>query len=265
MKGISHFITILFSLSSIGVSYAFINKNSSIILQTPPETSITATISKDTTEKQFEELISYFKEKEIIVNINQVRYNDAKEITGINIQLKRGNQQNNYSMDTNIPIDTIELGYKNEQLFVQPKASHFDINANDISSLIDQFNQKGMPFDLSSFFNNENTNEQLGNLNQLFQNSFGNLDEMMKQMQSQFSTIQKTNTNNSIPKYNFINNPNINKLIIIDGKESNFKTLNTLAKNNQLDTVDNLKPATAISLYGDKAKDGAVIATTIKK
>jgi len=65
-----------------------------------------------------------------------------------------------------------------------------------------------------------------------------------------------------IPKYSFFNSKSVNKLIIIDGKESDFKTLDALAKADKLIEVDNLKPSTAVSVYGNKAKDGAIIATT---
>ncbi len=66
------------------------------------------------------------------------------------------------------------------------------------------------------------------------------------------------------PKFRFIDDPSINKYIVIDGKKANFKKLDALAKSNQLSSVDFLKPETAMSLYGKKAKDGAIIATTKK-
>ena len=51
---------------------------------------------------------------------------------------------------------------------------------------------------------------------------------------------------------------------MIDGKKADFKKLDELAKSNKLKSVDFLKPDTAKSLYGKKAKDGAIIATTKK-
>ena len=63
-------------------------------------------------------------------------------------------------------------------------------------------------------------------------------------------------------KFRFVDNPDMEKLIIIDGKESDFKTLDELAKNDKIDSIDVLKSETAMSIYGDKAKDGAIIATT---
>lgn len=65
-------------------------------------------------------------------------------------------------------------------------------------------------------------------------------------------------------EYSFVDDPNIEKLIIIDGKEAKFEKLDKLAKDGKLDSVDFLKSKTAISIYGDKAKDGAIIATTKK-
>lgn len=63
-------------------------------------------------------------------------------------------------------------------------------------------------------------------------------------------------------KFRFVDNPDTEKLIVIDGKDSDFKTLDDLAKNDKLESVDVLKSKTAMSIYGKKAKDGAIIATT---
>ena len=65
-------------------------------------------------------------------------------------------------------------------------------------------------------------------------------------------------------KFSFVDDPNIEKLIIIDGKEATFAQLDKLAKEDKLDSVDFLKSKTAVSIYGDKAKDGAIIATSKK-
>ncbi|MCB0436694.1 MAG: hypothetical protein KDD08_11630, partial [Mangrovimonas sp.] len=63
-------------------------------------------------------------------------------------------------------------------------------------------------------------------------------------------------------QYSFIDDPDTNKLIIIDGKESDFETLNKLANEKKIVAVDALKPETAMSIYGSKAKDGALIVST---
>lgn len=60
----------------------------------------------------------------------------------------------------------------------------------------------------------------------------------------------------------FLDDPEKEKLIIIDGKEASFKELDSLAKEGNLDSFDVLKPKTAMSIYGEKAKDGAIIVTT---
>ena len=101
-----------------------------------------------------------------------------------------------------------------------------------------------------------------------------NLNELREQMKKQFGDMtndkydnfswffDSDNMNSTPHKYTFIDDPDSDKLIIIDGKESNFKTLKKLADDNKLDTVDDLKPKTAMSVYGKKAHDGAIIATT---
>ena len=65
-----------------------------------------------------------------------------------------------------------------------------------------------------------------------------------------------------VQKFHFVDDPEIEKYIVIDGKKANFNTLDGLAKSNKLKSVDFLKSDTAKSLYGSKAKDGAIIATT---
>lgn len=65
-------------------------------------------------------------------------------------------------------------------------------------------------------------------------------------------------------RFQFVDDPNIKKVIIIDGKEADFKTLDQLAKDNKLEAVDILKSKTAVSIYGERAKDGVIIATTKK-
>lgn len=65
-------------------------------------------------------------------------------------------------------------------------------------------------------------------------------------------------------EFAFVDDPEIEKLIIIDGDEADFETLDTLAKERKLDDVNILKPKIAVSIYGQKAKDGAIIAITKK-
>ena len=68
---------------------------------------------------------------------------------------------------------------------------------------------------------------------------------------------------NPSKKFRFTNDDaSRKKLIIIDGETSEYKKLDQLAKADKLKAVDYLKPETAISIYGDQAKDGAIIATT---
>lgn len=65
-------------------------------------------------------------------------------------------------------------------------------------------------------------------------------------------------------QFHFVDDPDIEKLIIIDGQEANFEKLDALAKEEKLDAVEFLKSKTAMSIYGEKAKDGVIIATTKK-
>lgn len=230
---------------------------------------VTGVISKNTTEKQFEDLIAYFKEHEIKLDISEVNYNEQDEITGIKILLQKENQKSRYAMSSNVPIADLELGSKNGSLFITTKTN---LQSDRISAIMSEFEKANESFDnflsehpFSFSFSSDQLRDLLNNAEfnfEEFANGFIHENEE-DDKQSNYTKSQKK-SRNSLPKYNFINNPNINKLIIIDGKETDFRTLNKLAKSDQLDEVDNLKPATAISIYGKKAKDGAIIATTKK-
>jgi hypothetical protein len=120
----------------------------------------------------------------------------------------------------------------------------------DNDSIIGQnFNSFG-GVKLNDFFNEEVDAAFFGG-------SSMNFDKMKAQMQ-QLMEQQQTNRG----WYQFYDDPKTNKLIIIDGTESDFNTLDKLSKEHKLAEVDELQPKTTTSIYGDKAKDGAIIAIT---
>ncbi|UZO80605.1 hypothetical protein NBT05_16885 [Aquimarina sp. ERC-38] len=221
--------------------------------------AITATISKSTTEKELEDLQDFFAENDIELIIKKIEFNDQKEITGLSIVLKKGNSQSNYTANSNRPIEDLELGYKDNNLFIS-NSGMFDIaswqNQSNFThpsfkSLDSIMKNGGLAMDMADF------KDQIMNSMSMFEN----MQDMngMSSLQDFFNDARGTTK-----KFQFKNDPNLDKLIIIDGEESDFDTLDQLAKDDQIDSVDFLKSATAISIYGDKAKDGAVIATTKK-
>lgn len=238
--------------------------------------NVTATINKETTDIQFNDLIAYFKSNNIQLEVNEVSRNNQKEITGLSLSLEKENQQTSYNMHSNTPISDLELGYKDGNVFIGNIA---DTNAfagtNSLNHLFNSLNQNGATLDSLLSENQFSFSFGSDDIRKLLNESSFDFDQMQEDFFNQFfnsqnnSASKKENTPpsassnfNTLPKYNFINKKNIKKLIIIDGKESNFKTLDALAKADQLKDVDNLKISTAISLYGNKAKDGAIIATT---
>lgn len=262
MKPIS-FLTACFlaTFNLINANTVFLN-NSIINTQTN-EDEIVATITKDTSEKQFDELVSYFNEHGINLNLSKIEYNENNEITSIKISLAKGKQQSNFGLSQNMPIANIELGLKNGILFIETKNGS-SINIQSFGNLFDQLNTEN-PF--ADLFDNESFTFNFDSemLEEFMHNDLQNFD--LNKLRDQFLNgyeADKQNKNAGIPTYNFINKPGIEKLIIIDGNESNFETLNRLAKQNKLADVDNLKASTAVSIYGQKAKDGAIIATTKK-
>jgi len=253
---------------ALGMAHSSLPIAKTIVNQLNDE--ITATITKSTSEEQFNDLISYFNDNGITLNLSEVNYNESNEIISIKISLEKDGQHSNYSLSSNQPISDIQLGLKDNSLFIKTiKGTHIQSSQNSLSDLFEQLNNSTLidslltssPFsfnlnsaDMQELMNSNSFNFDFNNLNDFF-NQFNN--------SNQAASINQSHSN-KLPKYNFINTPGVQKLIVINGEESDFNTLNELAKNDQLEEVDNLKPATAISLYGNKAQDGAIIATTKK-
>ncbi|MFC5044420.1 hypothetical protein ACFSTE_14725 [Aquimarina hainanensis] len=239
------------------------------------ENEITAIINKKTTQKELDDLKAFLAENDIELIIKKINFNKEGLITAINIVIQKGSSKSHYSSSSNQPIPDIELGYKNGNLYITSTGmfdiasfrnqSHTGIPAKKIDSLLKQHN---LSFDFN--FDNEDGGFPFGNgaidIQQL-------KDQIMQSMQFKEGDMEAFFNGQAMhpfqqphqgPKYRFRDDPSVEKLIIINGKESNFKTLDTYAKEDKLEDVDFLKPATAISIYGDKAKDGAIIATLKK-
>lgn len=233
---------------------------------------ITAVFDKNTTEKELEDLKTFFYKSDIELIISKLKYNNDGEIIGLSITLKKDSSKSDYSSSSSMPIPDIELGFKNGNLYIT-SSGMFDItswknqtNFNGPGTVIDSiFKGQYLAFDFddmgaSLFFNGQHID-----IDQL-------RDQMMKSFQFtegeqgnfNYNNQQPSTQNNHSKKFNFINDPDIEKLIIIDGQESDFETLQELATLDRLKAVDFLKTDTAISIYGEKAKDGAIIATTKK-
>ncbi|WP_109299367.1 hypothetical protein [Aquimarina sp. AU474] len=244
------------------------------VLDNNQSDEITAIINKNTTEQELDDLKTFFSENNIELVIKKIAYNDQNEIVSLSIILKKGDTKSQYSSSSNTPISEIELGYKNDNLYIT-NSGMFDITAwSGQSNLPHQFMNMDSITKKHGFAFNFNFDKDKDSL--FFK---GNMD--IKRFKDQilrsftFKEDEKGNfffngqqvpsfRNNMRQRYNFIDNPDIEKLIIIDGKEADFNTLDTLAKSDELAEVDFLKPETAISVYGEKAKDGAIIATTKK-
>ena len=235
---------------------------------------VTAIINKDTSKKELEDLKKFFAENGIELIIKNVKYNENEEIIELSLVIQKGNSKSQFSSAANQPISQIELGFKNGNLFIT-NTGMFDIMAWKNQS---GFNSSG--FDLDSLmqkhnfafdFNFDEENDSL------FFGGSANIQKLKDQIMNSFQFKEDEDGNFIFngqnlgnmqhfgsKRYRFVDNPDIHKLIIIDGKESDFETLDKMAKDDRLDEVDFLKPETAISIYGNKAKDGAIIATTKK-
>lgn len=241
------------------------------------KSNVIVTIDKSTTLKDFEDIKSLLNENGITATFSNIERNDLGELTGLKISLEDStNNRAESEISSNIPIAQITFGRKDGLLFIsqsnsehgtlgffnQPNMMPFGFS-ND--SLIGQnFNGFGN-FNFDDFFNDDGNSF-------FFKGQNMTIDQIREQMKKQFessgmnsngmSWFFDSESEDTPSKFNFKDDPNIDKLIIINGKESDFKTLRKLSDENKLEAIDDLKPKTAISLYGNKAKDGAIIATT---
>lgn len=259
---------------------SFANKiNLQTITSTKPidkDSNVIVTIDKTTTSKDFQEIKDMLKENDISVTFSKVERNDLGELKGINITLEDGKSNKAEStISSNMPISQITFGRKDGLLFIS--------QSNTETGAFAFFNQPNMkPFGFESDSLMGQNFKSFGNLN--FDNFFNDtdnsfffkgqnitMDQLREQMKKQLQSGGMNSNGFSWffdsqqdpkPQINFMDNPSIEKLIIIDGKESDFETLKDLEKKDKIAVVDMLKPETAMSVYGSKAKDGALIVTT---
>ena len=285
---------LVFTLSSFSAK----NNQNQITKTIINDVNVNITINSETTQKEFEDIMDMLKEHDIKGSFTNIKRNDLGEITSISIELEDLNtgSKSVSNLQSSSPINEISFGRKNKSLYItqgKGDSGNFAFLGKGMSS--NHFNMDsifGHRFKMMDSIrgNMFNFNDEDGNIFMFGGNSF-NMDDMMKGMHDMFSIEEDENgdkriiikrgksgginfffngednasaniNNGKTQKFKFFDDPNTEKIIIIDGKESTFERLNTLAKDDKLDSVDVLRGKAAISLYGEKAKDGAIIATT---
>ncbi|RZW38350.1 MAG: hypothetical protein EX263_14110 [Flavobacteriaceae bacterium] len=269
------------------------------------EIDVNITVDSKTTQDEFEDIMDMLKEHDIKASFTNIKRNDDGEIISIKIELEDLNTGSKTlsSSQSNLPIDEISFGRRDGSLYITQGESHmgsFAFFGNHMPK--HSFNMDsifGHRFHmLDSLHGNKfsfNFDDEDGNI-LLFNGRSFNMDNMMEDMQDMLKIEEDENGDKRIiikkgkgkgmnfffndddsmswhsddsghktQKFKFYDDPNTEKLIIIDGKESTFEKLDALAKDDKLDTVDVLKGKTAVSIYGEKAKDGAIIAITLQK
>lgn len=266
-------LTLALSIPSFGIDMnPFNNKAINVVTN-----EIKITIDKNTTDSEFKNIVNTLKEHDIQAKFSGIKRNKNNEIIALKIKLKDGNgNESETSLSSDTPIDDITLGAQNNSLYITSSNSknfsfngthslskHFDFSFDDdkhtmtINGKTFDFDEIGDQIkDAFVFEDDEEGKRVIIKLNNFdFDFDFDN-DEDKDDENHNWVTKEHSQ------KFNFIDDPSIEKLIIIDGKEVGFKKLDELAKTDKLKSVDFLKPDTAQSLYGKKGKDGAIIATT---
>ncbi len=277
MKSLGQLTIAIYTLSCVGFSTVFTTLNA----QSYPDEiveNISATIDKDTTDEDFDNIAEMLSEYGIEATFNKINRNENNEITGIALTLRNGKSTSKSSFSSNSPIAQMTFGSKNGQLYISRGKGNGDIfaffNNNSFGfpfendSLMEQYFGNIKQFSLNDWFSSDG-----GGF--LFEGDSMDIDAFKDKILKRFNLNNNGNNsfsyffdnddgkkNSTSGTYRFIDDPEKNKLIVIDGEISDFETLNKLAKNDKLNKVDVLNPETAMSIYGEKAKDGAIIATT---
>jgi len=255
------------------------NKTSKAVYQ--KDVNVNITVDSDTTDNQLDDIKDMLKENGITAKFSNIERNADGELIGIKIELKDENGNTAVSQtSSNMPIQTFSFGKKNGSLYVSQGKSHFgnfaffgdDMDFNfDNDSIFKQHFHKldSLRFGNMFMFDDENNifsfngkDFDMDELKDKMNNMFIFKDDDGDGYHFFFDDDNEHSGMKKHQKFRFVDNPDTEKLIVIDGKESNFETLDDLAKNDKLESVDVLKSKTAMSIYGEKAKDGAIIATT---
>jgi hypothetical protein len=268
-----------FTLSTALITPTLANNYSSnlLITQSVIGDEVTITIDKNTKDSEFKSIVKTLKSHDINAKFSSIKRNKDNEIIAIKINLVDDNgNESNTSLSSNNPISTITLGAKDDSLYIISSNSdnfsfngthslskHFDFSFDDDEHVM-TINGKTFDFDdikeqvkdAFVFENDEDGKRMILKLN--------NFDFDIEEAHEKHERKEKKTwiSKNNPQKFHFVDDPEIEKLIMIDGKKANFNKLDKLAKSDKLQSVDFLKSDTAMSIYGKKAKDGAIIATT---
>lgn len=264
-------LTLALTTTLISPSFGMHKAQNNVVTHTIQKNNIKVTINKNTTDSEFKEVVKTLKKHDIDAKFSGIKRNKNNEIVAIKIKLKDDNgNESNTSLSSDNPISTINLGAEKNSLYITSSdtksfsfngthslSKHFDFSFDDDEHKM-TINGKTFDFDeikdqIKDAFVFEEDKD--GKRVVIKLNNF-NFDFDEDNEEQEWSTKQHSQ------KFHFVDDPEIEKLIMIDGKKADFNKLDQLAKSDTLKSVDFLKPDTAKSLYGKKAKDGAIIATT---
>lgn len=270
--GLVHLLTFtLFLAPKISSSQ---NQNSSRSLNNE---DVTMTIDNKTSSENFKEIHDMLLEYGVTSTFSEVQRNDNGELTALKISLKTANgQQTSSQISSNRAIGKISFGLKQGRLFIDQGGSGLSMFAFNNATAPSPFQFLGDSlaadhlqqlkfFSFSDFFDEDDGAFNFSKDSMAIDKFHSDFYPFFKDPNAEsdvFSWMKDPYSASSSQKFQFIDDPSKNKVIIIDGQASDFKTLDELAKNNKIDKVDVLKPETAQSIYGASARDGAIIVTT---
>jgi len=233
---------------------------------------VNITIDAATSNENFEDIKAMLSEYGIVAAFSDITRNDKDQIIGLKIKLVGQSSQTTSQRNSNRPIKNLSFGRKDGNLYIGddnglPNMFSLFAGSNSFERLFenDSLQSGSSGFGAFDFFDDPNSifllqGDSLA-IDQIRDKMMQNFS-FKNSLSNRFSYLFDEEYNDKQQKYHFVDEPNKTKIIVIDGEISDFKTLSKLANDNKLDSVDSLSPKTAMSIYGEKARDGAIIATT---
>ena len=262
------FVLVFFLVSGMNIDSVSAQTKNELLNKSTEDVNVT--IDAITTDANFEDIKTMLADYGIKLSFSGIDRDKDGKLTGVKIELSNDTGQKSKSrISSNNPIGKLSFGRKNGNLYAGQAN-----NLPNMFSMLGKTNsfQRGFEsdslislFDPNDFFNDPNSMF-------LFSGDSLTIDQIKERMMQNFSFKNSGSDrfrfmfddayDNEQKRYKFIDDPNKKKIIVIDGEISNFGRLNALAETNTLDTIDILQPKTAMSIYGEAARDGAIIVTT---
>jgi len=235
------------------------------------------TITKNATADDLEKITNELAEKDFSVEFSNLEYNSAKEITGITIKYGGPNSNSGtYSVSSENPINTIVISSKNGGISLNSVGSNGnsaimsqggDVDTENKTAEIEmEFKKRREEMEAKRKLMRVEMAERRKEMQEKMDGTTEKNEKNEAEYQAKRKAKMTTKNLNStqLNKYElkeFYENSEIKPYIIVNGIESSEAEMKSIEPS-AIESVNILKEKNAVALYGEKAKNGAIIVTT---